>query len=83
MPVLVKIANGKQKNEYHYVVYTYRHTFAHRYLTGFYTRPDGTPIVLNYGEVAELMGNSATEVERTYGKLVKATTYLSSLAKHA
>lgn len=65
-----------------FVVYTCRHTFAHRHLTGFYKRPDGTPIILNYGEVAAMMGNSAAEVEKTYGKLVQATTRLSSLIDH-
>lgn len=75
--------NGKPKKEFRYVVYTCRHTFAHRYLTGYHKKPDGTPIVLTYGELAELMGNSAAEVEKTYGHLAKATTYLSGLVKHA
>jgi len=74
--------DGRKKSEYIFVIYTCRHTFAHRHLTGFYKRPDGTPIVLSYGEVAELMGNTAAEVERTYGKLEKATTYLSKLIQH-
>jgi integrase len=77
-----KRTDGKKKNEYVFVIYTCRHTFAHRHLTGFYKRADGTPIVLSYGEVAELMGNTAAEVERTYGKLEKATTYLSKLIEH-
>jgi integrase len=74
--------DGKRKKEYRFVTYSCRHTFAHRHLTGFYKKPDGTPIVLNYGEVGALMGNSAAEVERTYGKLAKATTHLSSLLQH-
>lgn len=69
--------------QYEYVLYTARHTFAHRLLTGFYRNALGTPIRLGYAQVAVYMGNSAAEVEKTYGKLARATTELSQLLKGA
>lgn len=47
------------KRQYRYVPYTTRHTFAVRYLTGFYKDAKGRQIILNYGEVAALLGNTA------------------------
>ena len=73
--VIVKL-NDRTKKEYRYVVYTCRHTFAHRYLTGFYRNENDDPIVLNYGQVADLMGNTAAEVERTYGHIELSTPKL-------
>jgi integrase len=75
---------GKKKanfRKYDFVLYTARHTFAHRLLTGYHRGADGQPIILGYSEIAEFMGNSAREVERTYGKLAKATTVLSKRLK--
>lgn len=65
------------KRQYRYVVYTARHTFAVRYLTGFYRDASGRPIVLNYGEVAALMGNKAKMVEEVYGHLCDQTSFLT------
>ena len=69
--------------QYEYVLYTARHTFAHRLLTGYYRDSSGAPIRLGYAQVAIYMGNSAAEVEKTYGKLARATTELSRLLKPA
>lgn len=75
-----RLPNGKIQRfrKFETVVYVARHTFAHRLLTGFYKDGDGRPLILNYAEIATYMGNSAAEVERTYGHLAKATTHLSS-----
>ncbi len=74
--------DGTKKRNYSFVMYTCPPYFCISPPTGFYKRPDGTPLVLNYGEVGALMGNKAAEVERTYGHLVKATTFLSGLVNH-
>lgn len=66
-----------EKRLYKYVPYTARHTFAVRYLTGFYRDAKGRPIILTYGEVAALLGNSAKMVEKIYGHLVDQTKFLS------
>jgi integrase len=68
---VVSLRKGKKvykKNKY--VAYTCRHTFAFRYLTGFYRDAHGEPIILGYAEVAQYLGNSAQEVEDTYGHMV-------------
>lgn len=65
------------KRMFKYVPYTARHTFAVRYLTGFYKDAKGKPIILNYGEVAVLLGNSAKMVEEIYGHLCDQTKFLS------
>jgi integrase len=70
-----EIVAGKRR--YTFVPYTARHTFAVRYLTGFYKDKDGRPIVLTYGELAELMGNSAEMVEKVYGHLGQQADFLS------
>jgi len=66
-----------KKKKYKYVPYTARHTFAVRYLTGFYRDGKGRPIILTYGEVAALLGNSAKMVEKIYGHLVDQTKFLT------
>lgn len=52
------------KKIYEYVPYTCRHTFAHRMIKA----------GLSYERIADLMGNSAHEVERTYGKIERSTS---------
>lgn len=73
----------KEFRQFEYVIYVTRHTFAHRLLTGFYKDHAGNPLILGYSEVAEYMGNSAREVEKTYGKLARATTVLAKRIKGA
>lgn len=58
----------KQRREYKYVVYTTRHTFGYRWVNGFYGKE------LSYQRVADLMGNSAAEVEKTYGHVKQGTS---------
>jgi len=65
-----------KKKRYLFVPYSARHTFANRCLTGFYKTRKGQPIYMNYAQVADLMGNSAAEVERTYGKIARGTPTL-------
>lgn len=79
--MISKRTNGKDVRRFHYVIYTFRHTYAFRWLTGFY-RKKGKPIYKNYGQVAAYMGNSAREVERTYGHLVDATLHLAEGIEH-
>lgn len=76
--VIGKTKDGKPKRQYHYVAYTTRHTFAVRYLTGFYKDPTGKPIILSYGEVAALLGNTAKMVEQIYGHLCDQTSFLTA-----
>lgn len=78
----VEIKRGsKTVRQYRYVVYTCRHTFAFRWLTGFYKK-HGKPIIKNYDQVAVLMGNTAEEVRRTYGHLVDAVTFIQDGIDH-
>jgi len=75
--------NGKLVafRKFEFVIYVTRHTFAHRLLTGYYKDAMDKPIILGSDEVAEYMGNSAREVQRTYGKLAKATKVLAKRLK--
>ena len=75
--------DGAIKRVYDYTIYTCRHTMAVRWLTGHYRDAEGRLIVKSYGEVAELMGNSAPEVERTYGHLARQHHFLQSRMNHA
>jgi integrase len=69
-----QIKRGKKEDfrVHHYVIYSARHTFAFRWLTGFFKDQKGNPIVLSLHEVAELMGNSAMMVEKVYGHIAKS-----------
>lgn len=66
-----------KKRLYDFVPYCARHTYAVRWLTGYNKDRNGKPIILTYGEVAVLLGNSAVEVERTYGHLLDQTKFLT------
>lgn len=57
----------KARHEHKYVIYTTRHTFGYRWVNGFYGEE------LSYQRVADLMGNSAAEVEKTYGHVKEGT----------
>jgi integrase len=59
------------KKWHDYVVYSARHTFATRLLVGHYG------VSKTYAEIAKLMGNSAAEVEKTYGHLGDQTDHLA------
>lgn len=74
-------SNGTKWRKFKYVAYCARHTFAVRLLTGFYSDEEGNPIYRDYPEIAALMGNSAKEVEETYGHLRDETKFLSSRLK--
>ncbi|HUY88976.1 MAG TPA: hypothetical protein VMV10_09600 [Pirellulales bacterium] len=67
----------KERREYKYVVYTTRHTFGYRWANGVYGRE------LSYQRIADLMGNSAKEVERTYGHASQGTPGLVKALKSA
>jgi integrase len=69
-----QLINGRK--EYKYVVYTFRHTFAFRCVGGHYK---GKP--LPYAQIADLMGNSALEVEKTYGHIEHTTPKLVAQLK--
>ena len=68
---------GASAREYRFVPYTFRHTFAFRCISGHYQK-DGQPFYMNYGQTADLMGNSASEVEKTYGHIKHSTPSLVS-----
>lgn len=60
------------QRQYRYVVYTLRHSFGHRCLTGHYKNKRGHRLEMSYARVADFMGNSAAEVEKTYGHIARA-----------
>ena len=72
-----KLDVPKERREYKYVVYTTRHTFGHRWANGVYGRE------LTYQRIADLMGNSAKEVERTYGHVKDGTPAFVQALKSA
>ena len=69
---------GGNKATYDYTVYNLRHSFAHRWLTGFYKR-DGKPIVLDSGQVAGLIGVTQAQVEKTYGHRTANRAFMQAL----
>lgn len=74
---LAQRCDGTPTKLYKYVPYTTRHTFAVRYLTGFYKDAAGQPIILGYPEIAQYLGNSASVVEKIYGHLVTQKKFLA------
>lgn len=70
-----KLPVPEERREYKYVVYTTRHTFAYRWANGVYGRE------LTYQRIADLMGNSVKEVERTYAHTSKGAPDLVKALK--
>lgn len=60
------IKGERGSSRYRYTIYTFRHTYANRLVSG----ADG--IQVSYAMIAELMGNSSEMVESTYAKAAKA-----------
>lgn len=72
-----KLPVPEERREYKYVIYTTRHTFGYRWANGVYGRE------LTYQRIADLMGNSTKEVERTYAHASEGTPDFVKALKNA